>query len=117
VKRRALVAVAVLALLAGCGSTSAHTTTSHSGIRTPGGAVTGLAPIVAAIDAHHDRGLHAHTFENRERRLPHEDRGWYAAYDVRRPSSRGRGPQRLIVGRDGKVWFTSDHYDHFVRLR
>jgi len=115
--RRALVTAAVLALLAACGSTSADTTTSSGAIRTPKGAVTDLAPIVAAIDAHHDRGLHAHTFENREHLLPHEDRGWYAAYDVRRPGSRSRGPQRLIVGRDGKVWFTSDHYDHFVRLR
>jgi len=115
--RRALVTAAVLALLAACGSTSADTTTSGGAIRTPKGAVTDLAPIVAAIDAHRDRGLHAHTFENREHLLPHEDRGWYAAYDVRRPGSRSRGPQRLIVGRDGKVWFTSDHYDHFVRLR
>jgi guanyl-specific ribonuclease Sa len=117
VKRRALVAAAVLALLTGCGSAPAHTTTLHGGIRTPDGAVTELAPIVAAIDAHQGGGLRAHTFENRERLLPHERSGWYTSYDVLRPGSRSRGPQRLVVGRDGKVWFTADHYDHFVRLR
>ena len=105
-----------LVLLAGCGSSAAPTTTGGR-ISEPDGAATQLAPIVAAIDAHHLRGLHAHTFENRERLLPRRDRGWYTAYDVRAAGSRGRGPQRLIVGRDRKVWFTSDHYDRFVRLR
>jgi hypothetical protein len=103
-------------LLAGCGSSNAPTATGGD-IGKPDGAVTALAPIIAAIDAHHLRGLHAHTFENREQRLPRQARGWYTAYDVRAAGSRSRGPQRLIVGSDGKVWFTSDHYDHFVRLR
>ena len=111
----ATVAIA-LALLVGCGSSAAPTTTAGR-IGEPDGAVTSLAPIVAAIDADHLRGLHAHTFENRERLLPEHDRGWYTAYDVRAAGSRSRGPQRLVVGRDGKVWFTADHYDHFVRLR
>jgi hypothetical protein len=106
-----------LALLAGCGSSSAPAPTTGGRMGEPDGAVARVAPIVAAIDAHHLRGLHAHPFENREHLLPRQGDGWYTAYDVRAAGSRSRGPQRLIVGRDGKVWFTADHYGHYVRLR
>ena len=109
--------VLALALLAGCGSSAGSGRRPAAAIEEPDGAVTRVAPIVAAIDAHHLRGLHAHPFENREHLLPQQGDGWYTAYDVRAAGSRSRGPQRLIVGRDGKVWFTADHYDHFVRLR
>lgn len=108
-------AALALVLVVGCGGTA--TRHSDATITTPRSAVAPLAPIVARIDAHDYASLHRHTFENREHRLPREPRDFYSAYDVRRPGSSGRGPQRLIVGRDGSVWFTSDHYDRFVRLR
>jgi ribonuclease T1 len=52
-------------------------------------------------------------FENREGLLPAKPRGYYHAYTVPTPGSADRGARRLIVGADGDVWYTSDHYGSF----
>lgn len=56
------------------------------------------------------------TFENRERLLPPHPKGWYREFTVTTPGSADRGPRRLILGRDGRVWYTADHYRSFVLL-
>jgi ribonuclease T1 len=55
-------------------------------------------------------------FENRERRLPRQASGYYHEFLVPTPGERGPGPQRLIVGDDGDVWYTSDHYRTFHKI-
>lgn len=56
------------------------------------------------------------SFSNREGRLPKRERGWWHEYTVETPGSPDRGARRLVVGKDGEVWYTADHYRSFVRL-
>lgn len=56
-------------------------------------------------------------FENREGLLPSRPSGYYRKYVIRTPGIRHAGPQRLIIGRNGDVWYTHDHYRNFVAVR
>lgn len=56
------------------------------------------------------------TFQNRERRLPQKPSGYYQEWVVPTPGENGPGPQRLVTGEDGDVWYTSDHYLSFRRV-
>ncbi len=56
------------------------------------------------------------TFQNRERRLPGRPAGYYREWVVPTPGEPGPGPQRLVTGEDGEVWYTSDHYRSFRRV-
>ena len=55
-------------------------------------------------------------FENRERMLPSRPSGYYRKYVIRTPGIRHAGPQRLIVGRNGELWYTPDHYRSFIQI-
>ena len=57
------------------------------------------------------------TFENRERRLPRKPSGYYREYVHPTPSLAGPGPQRFVVGEQGEVYYTPDHYRTFKRIR
>jgi guanyl-specific ribonuclease Sa len=63
------------------------------------------------------RGGRRGLFENAEGRLPRQPRGYYVESDVWPPGDRGRGPERLVLGRAGEVYYSRDHYRSFVRLR
>ena len=54
-------------------------------------------------------------FQNRERRLPSQPRGYYREYTVETPGSRDRGPRRIVTGGDPPIeyWYTDDHYRSF----
>jgi guanyl-specific ribonuclease Sa len=58
------------------------------------------------------------TFQNRERRLPSQPRGYYREYTVETPGSRDRGARRIIVGGDPPVeyFYSDDHYRSFRRF-
>ena len=56
-------------------------------------------------------------FENRERQLPRQPSGYYRKYVIRTPGIRHAGPQRLIVGQGGDLWYTPDHYRSFIAVR
>jgi ribonuclease T1 len=56
------------------------------------------------------------TFGNRERRLPQKPPGYYKEYVVPTPDLRGPGPQRLVIGEKGEVYYTSNHYASFKRV-
>jgi len=67
-----------------------------------------------------DRDRHRNdggVFQNREGRLPKRPRGYYREFVVRTPGMSGVGPQRLVIGRDGDAWYSSDHYRSFTRLK
>lgn len=54
------------------------------------------------------------TFQNREKRLPAEPGGYYREYTVTTPGEADRGARRLILGRQGELYYTPDHYRSFL---
>lgn len=54
-------------------------------------------------------------FQNRERRLPAQPRGYYREYTVDTPGSDDRGARRIVTGGDPptEYWYTDDHYRSF----
>ena len=55
-------------------------------------------------------------FANAERHLPIEPRGYYHEFTVPTPGSPDRGARRIITGRDGEFYYTTDHYESFRRV-
>lgn len=53
------------------------------------------------------------TFFNREGLLPANPEGWYKEYTVITPGEDDRGARRIVVGQDGAVFYTDDHYESF----
>jgi ribonuclease T1 len=63
------------------------------------------------------------TFQNRERRLPPQPRGYYREYTVETPGSRDRGARRIIAGGGMpgdsppvEYFYSDDHYRSFRRF-
>jgi ribonuclease T1 len=78
-----------------------------------------LAPVLARIaagerDPHRNDGG---VFQNREGLLPARPSGYYREYVIRTPGIPHAGPQRLVIGQDGDVYYTHDHYRSFRRIR
>ena len=55
-------------------------------------------------------------FGNFERRLPIRERGYYREYTVPTPGLSHRGARRIVAGREGEMYYTSDHYRSFRRI-
>src|SRR5206468_1393255 len=55
-------------------------------------------------------------FHNAEHHLPREPDGWYHEYTVPTPNSADRGERRIITGRDGRYWYTGNHYASFQQV-
>ena len=56
-------------------------------------------------------------FGNFEKLLPVKERGYYREYTVKTPGVKSRGARRIISGRGGEIYYTSDHYKSFGRVR
>jgi filamentous hemagglutinin len=56
-------------------------------------------------------------FENREKRLPAKPAGYYREFVHPTPREDGPGGQRVVVGREGEVYYSPDHYRTFRRVR
>ncbi len=131
----AIAAIGAL-ILGGCGGGGATTAPSPqaSGIAPPQ-AGESWADLAAKVPAPAERGEVARVlrtiasgdslpyeqdggvFGNREGHLPDLPAGLlYREYTVPTPGSSDRGARRLIVGDDGSVYYTSDHYSSFTRL-
>jgi len=54
-------------------------------------------------------------FQNRERRLPDRPHGYYREYVHPTDELSGPGPQRIVKGRNGELYYTPDHYKSFHR--
>ena len=73
---------------------------------------------------HRNDGVH---FQNRERRLPvhKEDRDYYREFvlwDTKvnakfKVKAKFPGPQRVVVGKKGEVYYTGDHYSTWKKVR
>jgi guanyl-specific ribonuclease Sa len=57
-------------------------------------------------------------FQNRERRLPEQPRGYYREYTVPTPGSKDRGARRIVTGDKPPLvfYYTADHYKSFRRI-
>ena len=55
-------------------------------------------------------------FDNREKRLPRKDSGFYHEYTVTTPGAGDRGPRRIVTGADGSRVWTTDHYRTFREI-
>lgn len=60
-------------------------------------------------------------FGNRERQLPQQKRGYYREYTVKTPSTKNRGPIRIVCGGEkskpmSACYYTNDHYASFKRI-
>jgi guanyl-specific ribonuclease Sa len=78
----------------------------------------------AVLDAIARGGPHPYrqdgaVFQNRERLLPPQPRGYYREYTVDTPGSGDRGPRRIVTGGHPPVeyWYTDDHYRSFRRFQ
>ncbi|MGV3609246.1 MAG: ribonuclease domain-containing protein [Planctomycetaceae bacterium] len=56
------------------------------------------------------------TFENREKKLPAKPKGYYHEYVHPTPGVSGPGPQRIVAGESGEMWYTYDHYRTFEKI-
>jgi ribonuclease T1 len=57
------------------------------------------------------------TFGNREGLLPRRSHGYYREYTVPTPGALDRGARRIVAGRGGEFYYTSNHYRTFWRVR
>ena len=55
-------------------------------------------------------------FGNREGLLPERPRGYYREFTVETPGEDDRGPRRLVEGRGGDLYWTTDHYASFRQV-
>lgn len=75
----------------------------------------------AVVRAIHDGGPFGYsrdgiTFGNREGLLPPRPRGYYREYTVPTPGESDRGARRIVVGENGAMYYTEDHYASFRRI-
>ncbi len=56
-------------------------------------------------------------FRNDRGLLSSRPEGYYHEYVHPTPGVSGAGAERLVVGQDGEVYYTPDHYKTFIRLR
>jgi ribonuclease T1 len=75
-------------------------------------AIAGVLELIDAGGPYPNRA-DGEVFENRERLLPQQPRGYYHSYTVPTPGSADRGARRIITGQGGELFYTSDHYDSF----
>ena len=55
-------------------------------------------------------------FRNDEMLLPDHPRGHYREFTVETSGEDDRGERRLVIGSNGEVFYTEDHYGSFVRI-
>lgn len=114
--------LAALLGLAGCGS-SGSSASSNPGLKPAGMATIAEANLPAeardVIKRLDDGGSFKYrqdgvTFQNRERLLPSEPSGYYREYTVVTPGAVDRGARRLVLGKNGELYYTPDHYKSFL---
>jgi ribonuclease T1 len=119
-----VLALAVLTWgLASCGTSGGGDTRDASGSTTLPTVALESLPVearstVVLIDAGgpfpYDRdGV---VFGNFEKLLPAHGSGYYHEYTVPTPGASDRGARRIVVGRDGALYWTGDHYRSFERI-
>ncbi|MGE0607781.1 MAG: ribonuclease domain-containing protein [Pirellulales bacterium] len=57
------------------------------------------------------------TFQNREGRLPRKPAGYYQEWVHPTEEQGGPGPQRIVTGKGGEMFYTHDHYRSFRKIK
>lgn len=55
-------------------------------------------------------------FNNYERILPQQARGYYHEYTVKTPGVQHRGARRIVCGKMPECYYSGDHYRSFQRI-
>ena len=55
-------------------------------------------------------------FNNKEELLPQQMTGYYREYVHPTIGVNGPGPQRIVIGQGGEIFYTPDHYGTFIRV-
>lgn len=55
-------------------------------------------------------------FGNKEGLLPPQQGGYYREYVHPTPGVNGPGPQRIVTGQGGEIFYTPDHHVTFIRV-
>lgn len=104
-------------------ATAVRTSIKNQKIRDQNGKVvfTGTVELQDTLEriARGERGSHGNdgsVFQNREKRLPVKPSGYYREWVHPTPKLRGPGPQRVVTGEEGEIYYTPDHYQSFQRL-
>ncbi|MGR6654934.1 two-partner secretion domain-containing protein [Pseudomonas mosselii] len=56
-------------------------------------------------------------FKNRGEDLPVKPLGYYTEYVHPTPGVPGPGPQRIVAGKGGEMYYTADHYKTFIQIK
>jgi guanyl-specific ribonuclease Sa len=56
------------------------------------------------------------TFMNEGQRLPVKPSGYYHEYAMTTPGFSGTGPERIVKGQNGELYYTPDHYKTFIPI-
>jgi ribonuclease T1 len=129
VSRRRAVLVGLCALAVIAGGWALMRTNSPAPATTVSGMPTCALATLPAQAADTVRAIHSGgpfpfprsdgaVFSNRERRLPHQMKGYYHEYTVVTPGARDRSTRRIITGGSPltnpfQYFYTGDHYDSF----
>lgn len=95
-------------------------------IRT-GRTISGTVDLRPTLDRIENGGSFPHgrdgsVFQNRplagraQPELPTQAQGYYTEYVHPTPGISGPGPQRIVTGAGGEIYYTPDHYSTFIRL-
>ena len=55
-------------------------------------------------------------FINYEKLLPMKESNYYMEFTVSTPNVTHRGAKRIVVGKNGEIYFTGDHYQTFKEV-
>lgn len=83
--------------------------------------MTGTVDLKPTLDRISSGGSFPHRndgsiFGNNEGLLPAQPHGYYREYVHPTPSVNGPGPQRVITGQGGEMFYTPDHYQTFIPI-
>lgn len=89
--------------------------------RKTGTKLTGTVDLRPTIDRINSGGTFPHhndgsVFRNKEGLLPSQPSGYYTEFVHPTPGISGPGPQRIIRGNGGELYYTPDHYSTFIPL-
>jgi hypothetical protein len=65
-----------------------------------------------------NKGIYRGIFYNREGLLPIKNKGYYEEYEIKTPNwiYNNAGPERIVLGKNGEIYYTSDHYNSFLDI-
>jgi filamentous hemagglutinin len=87
-----------------------------------GAALEGTVDLRATLNRIESGGTFPHrndgsVFMNRAGDLPQQSAGYYTEYVHPTPGVSGPGPQRVVTGQGGEIYYTPDHYNTFIPIR